>query len=286
MSDFPARLGAVAPSGLGEARIQAHYAVQWLSRAARANLPAADDDSHSNLGWDGSTGGLVCHDLVSPDDETVRVGLDIGSMRLFISGNYGKSAELLLAGHGDIEAGAWLDGELHGFGLEAAGPVKLPYELEDHALGQGAGYTVASHAGEFEELAAWFAAAADALDNVRATLGYLSPGPSALRCWPHHFDIATYLALEEGDPETARGIGIGMSPGDEAYQEPYFYINPWPHLAKRKLPDLPAPGHWHKDGFVGAVATASEVLTLDDHRDGLIAFIAGAVETGRRKLGV
>jgi hypothetical protein len=286
MKQNSTKLGAVAPTQLKEARIQAHYGVQWVSRAARANLATADDDSHSNLGWDADRRALICHGLVTPDDETVHVGLDIAGMRLFLAGSNGVSDELMLNGHGNIEAGEWLDGQLHRFGLQPAGAVELPYGLDDHALGQGAGYTAGSHAAELAELAAWFALAADALETVRATLGHLSPAPSPVRCWPHHFDIATLLSLEEGDAETARAIGIGMSPGDDGYVEPYVYINPWPHLAPQDLPELPPPGHWHIEGFVGAVATATEILTLDNHRDGLIAFIAGATEAGRRNLGI
>ncbi len=285
MTDFPAELGSVTPTLLTDARRQAHYAVQWVSRAARANLPSRDDDSHSNLGWEAARGALVSHDLAGPGGP-VRVGLAMGGMVLHVDCQGDGAGELPLDGHSDIEAGAWLDERLGLCGLQPAGLVALPYDLENHALGQGAGFTVGSHAREFAELAAWFATAADILETVRATLGHISPGPGPVRCWPHHFDIATLLSLEEGDPETARAIGIGMSPGDGTYEEPYFYINPWPHLAPDDLPDLPPPGHWHTEGFVGAVATASEALTLAERRNGLVAFVAGAVEAGRQKFGL
>ena len=285
MTEFRTGLAEVAPTALAEARLQAHYAVQWVTRAARANLPAEDDDSHSNLGWDAARGALVSHHMAGSDGP-VRVGLEIAGMVLHADCKSAGSGELPLNGHSNIEAGAWLDERLNICGLQPAGQVRLPYDLEDHALGQGAGFTVGAHTGEFAELAAWFDAAADVLETVRATLGHISPGPSPVRCWPHHFDIATLLSLEAGDPETARSIGIGMSPGDGTYGEPYFYINPWPHLAADDLPELPPPGHWHTEGFVGAVATGTEVLTLTDRRDGLVAFVAGAVEAGRRKLGL
>ena len=50
MSDMKWReLGALAC-----ARDAAHCGSQWPSRAARAAIPAAEDYSHSNLGWDGA----------------------------------------------------------------------------------------------------------------------------------------------------------------------------------------------------------------------------------------
>ena len=44
---------------LSEARLQAHYAVQWLGRAARAYVRPLPDDEHTNLGWDASLGGFT-----------------------------------------------------------------------------------------------------------------------------------------------------------------------------------------------------------------------------------
>ena len=58
-------------------------------------------------------------------------------------------------------------------------------------------------------------------------------------CWPHHFDIATLVKLEDGQPANARSIGVGVSPGDEYYAQPYVYVSPWPRFDAGKLPDLP-----------------------------------------------
>ena len=54
-----------------EARLHAHYAAQWLARAARAYILPQLDDSHTNLGWDRMLGGFVTHPL--PDG--MRLGL-------------------------------------------------------------------------------------------------------------------------------------------------------------------------------------------------------------------
>jgi hypothetical protein len=48
---------------LSEARLQAHHAVQWLGRAARAYVPPQPDDGHTNLGWDAALGGFTTHPL-------------------------------------------------------------------------------------------------------------------------------------------------------------------------------------------------------------------------------
>jgi hypothetical protein len=48
---------------------------------------------------------------------------------------------------------------------------------------------------------------------------------------------------------------------------------------------LLAPGHWHTEGFVGAIATAEEVLSLDGIAARLPVFISGAFALGREILG-
>jgi hypothetical protein len=44
-------LAALEPRRLREARLFAHFAAQWLARAARTYVAPKSDDSHTNLGW-------------------------------------------------------------------------------------------------------------------------------------------------------------------------------------------------------------------------------------------
>ena len=79
-----------------------------------------------------------------------------------------------------------------------------------------------------------------------------------VRCWPHHFDLATLITL---DAEAGKTIGVGLSPGDGYYDEPYFYVTPWPYpdTGTISLPQLPGGGKWHTHEWVGAVLTASDL---------------------------
>ena len=49
--------------------------------------------------------------------------------------------------------------------------------------------------------------------------------------------------------------------GDDQYEQPYFYVKPWPHVSADALPTLPPVAHWHTDGFVGAIATAERAVS-------------------------
>ena len=279
-----AKLRALTPSSLARARALVHRAVQLLTMAARANLAAVADDSHSNLGWIGENGQFRSQ-LISNHNAEYFIGLSVAPLRLSVTKNQAETSTLDLDGVSYVDASTWLDQRLGEAGLEAASKIKLPYELPADVADINL-FAVDGQSDALAALAAWFDLADELLSSFAAEKSALMPGPSPVRCWPHHFDIATYVGLESGDFETARGIGVGMSPGDETYGQPYFYINPWPHLDAKNLPQLFAPGHWHTEGFVGAIATGEEVLSLDDIGPDMSVFINGAFAIGREKLGV
>lgn len=279
------------PVALAPARDLAHRAVQLLTKAARANLPAAPDDSHSNIGWDPGLDGFISHPLPAAEGP-VTVGFALAAFTLSVTQG-GQTQSLSLAGQTDRQAIAWLDAQLTGASLNPAAPVALPYDLPAGAA-RAETYTIAGMDSALGALAGWYGLAERVLIAFADRHAALEPGPSAVRCWPHHFDLATYVSLEDGDFETARGIGVGLSPGDETYAQPYLYVNPWPHLAAAGLPAAPAPGHWHTDGFVGAIATADAILktdhpadtSADTPADMAAQFIEQAFAIGRERLGV
>ena len=278
------RLGGVPPDALVDARNLAHHAAQWVTKAARANLKAVPDDSHSSLEWDAELAALLSQPLAAKQGG-LRIGLDVAGLALTIVRGSGVTGTLVLDGKSNAEAGAWLDAALREAGLAPASGVKLPYEIPDHPVANGARYGARAEAAALQELARWFGAAADALGEVSARLRDVRPGASPLLCWPHHFDIAMVVQLEAGHAESARSIGIGLSPGDESYAQPYWYVSPWPKLDAAALPQAPVPGHWHTQGFFAAVATGADTLKLKERRRELLAFIIQAVEIGRARLG-
>src|SRR6476659_8370621 len=77
------QLGKIDPKALWEARLQAHHAVQWVARAANANIMPMPSDTHLNLGWDPTQGALVSHELRGRS-ETRRIGLAVATMTLVV----------------------------------------------------------------------------------------------------------------------------------------------------------------------------------------------------------
>ena len=70
-------LGKIDPKALWEARLQAHHAIQWVARAACANIMPMPGDTQSNFGWDRDHGALVSHELRGRSD-TKKYQLSIG----------------------------------------------------------------------------------------------------------------------------------------------------------------------------------------------------------------
>jgi hypothetical protein len=256
-----------APGALTGAREVAHCAVQWATKAARANLPAAPDDSHSALSWDAGMGALESASL----PWGTRVGVQLGLLELIVTQD-GKAETLALDGCTTGTVNDWLDLKLAARGLKPASAAKLPYEVAHRPLKNDPGLAA---------LAGWFAAAAEVLEEVRAKTASIRPGPGPVRCWPHHFDIAVLVSFDAGGGESARSIGIGVSPGDQYYPQPYAYVSPYPAPRNPKLPALPPAGHWHTRDFFAAVATGEALLAERDPRAALLAVIDSAFEAGR-----
>ena len=99
--------------------------------------------------------------------------------------------------------------------------------------------------------------------------------------WPHHFDLATLISLQG---ETT--VGVGFSPGDGSYPEPYWYVSPWPYPENTPEWPLESGGRWHTQGFTAAVLTGSDALQSADQEEAAEAFLRSAIAGSRRLLGV
>jgi len=276
------QIRSAAPTALTAPRFMTHKAAQLVSMAARVNLDAKDDDSHANLGWHRGFNGFLSHPI-GEGENTVEVGLILDRFEVAIFRGAERLASLSLEGVAVGDADAWLDAELEKLALKPVSGQSPPYEMPAEADAVET-YSMADRSESLAALSAWFSLSAAILAEFAGRNSDLSPGP--VRCWAHHYDLATEVHFEGVGTAKAATIGIGFSPGDEHYDEPYFYISPWSEIDVKDLPDPAVTGHWHTDGFVGIVATATEALSLGDIRRDLPAFIEGAFRMCREKLGV
>src|SRR5262249_24587638 len=109
---------------LTQAQLAAHYAAQWLARAARAYIEPKANDSHTNLGWDWALGGLTTHPL--PDGS--RLALRIANLTLLLLGP--DASELSLKDRSDADIRTWLGRRFNKKGLDSFLLDKpLPYDM-------------------------------------------------------------------------------------------------------------------------------------------------------------
>ncbi len=161
-------LRGVDAAQLREARLQAHDAVQWLARLARAAVPPQADDSHTNLGWDDGLDGFTTHPL----NDGARLGLRLNDLTLIALGGepVQPPRSFPLIGRSDAEARDWIGLAFRSSGLD---PRLLdapsPYEMPAHGAAQRR-----NDDGEaLSALAAWFANGRTAIEKVRqAMLGH------------------------------------------------------------------------------------------------------------------
>lgn len=236
-------------SQLIASRMQLHYAVQLMAATAMGSQDPQPDGSHVAFDWDPKLSGFVGSKL---SHQSIRVGLDPLTLTSWILGGEDrKLATLELSGHSLATALEWHRQQLTELGLntETMELLRYPDDFVEPALDFI--FEGSHHPQERQILVNYFSWTRPLLANLAATAG------SPIHTWPHHFDMATLINLNGSDAD-APTIGIGLSPGDQTYPQPYWYVSPWPYPPVTRLASL-SLGSWHTEGWVGAVLRADEV---------------------------
>lgn len=234
---------------LRHARLQLHYAAQFATALGISYLPAKPDDSHTNLGWNPSHEALESREVI---DGALRLQVAVrpADLTLLVLLDGAVTEPIPLHGISIQQAESALRSALTAAGLDGRRlTLRRHYELPPNRLATGATFD-ASHNEALAELSSWYANAAVVLEEYRSRTG-----GSEIRCWPHHFDIATLVEFGPGVSS-----GAGMLPGDAMYPEPYFYVNAYPAPAG-DLEELPLKGggRWNREDWFGAILTGSRL---------------------------
>jgi hypothetical protein len=216
-------VGAADPRRLGEARRQAHSAAQWLARLAHSYMAPQPDARHTLLRWDPQRMGLVTQEFLPALTAELRIP---GLALQFKQDGRPVPHVMQVDDRTPAEVEAWVLVELLHRGLDRDRFSKsLPYQMPDLITGDAVGYVAAPLAAELDELAAWFANAAEILAAI-ASEAPSAPAPSDLApwCWPELFHLAVLLPLHSHDPSRAPMLRAGFSVGDGGGDQPYFYV--------------------------------------------------------------
>ncbi len=250
-------LGQVPLEEVREARKQAHNAVQWLARYARCFLLAVPDDSHTALLWNPFHGSLNTAPIEVRNNQVI-FSFDFFTLAIQAKTSLGSILfEIPINGLTNPEVEKKFREILSKFGFPLSlFETELPYSLGPWEMADEERYEIRHFRKGAVELSKYFTNA----QNLIRAVGQKRRQTFECFCWPHHFDLATFIVVEENDdPEKAKSVGFGLSPGDETYEDPYFYITPWPYPEDPEKTKLPAPVFWHTKGFVAGIVTADGI---------------------------
>lgn len=276
-------MGSVPFEVLADVRREMHWAAQAIDTVGRTLAEPEPNFEHVALRWREDLGALSTAPV---QGRSAALVLATAEVAILASGDRGEGGgiedRMPLSGRTLLEVVSWVRSH-----FEAAGETKpewkpLRDDLAASPVAEGAPFQAAGQA--HRDLAGWVRNAAELFERLAAE----ETGAARVLCWPHHFDLATFVNL---DPEKAqyegRSINIGLSLGDEIYPQPYYYLVPYPTPVAEGLPPLPEPGGWRTDGWVGAVLTGEHVTAVAAERQGdlLERFVRSALGESKRLLG-
>ena len=233
-------------------RKQLHQAVQLPSAFARNILPKDPSDASASLSWSPKIGGLKSN---STKDGNIGVALVVADFELIILQGDRRLAALNLHNRSVHEGLQWLKSEVSSLGLPGENiNLELPYEIEvyDYTM------RLSKDEGALKTLASMFSDA----DQLFKEIEQREKHAEQVRCWPHHFDLATLLPQKfDAAGELLQSVGVGMSPGDDATPEPYIYVNIWPNVDYDQLANHALEqGYWNESDWSGAVLKYSDFV--------------------------
>jgi hypothetical protein len=262
---------------LNDARLQLHHALQFGTALGIGYLDARPDDSHTNHGWDRAMEAHVSRSVSGPRGD-VAIAIRPRDLTALVLLNGNVLVSIPLDGLTISAATERITAALATAGLDPTRyTLRRHFEIPPHHVGEGGSFDPSDSAA-FGQLTAWYANAAFALTRLAAD----NPGAAEVRTWPHHFDIATLVAAGPG-----KSNGVGLSPGDDYYDEPYFYVNVYPAPSEDRLvATLDGGGGWHTRDWVGAVLPGSRLSTdVTAQSQQVRDFLDSALSAGRSLLG-
>ncbi len=251
----------IAPEQLEPTRVLLHYAIQLVAVLGNSLAEWQADASHASLEWQPEA--QTFRGALIQAKQPLRGVLEPVTLRLTLLDVSDRPfAVWSLQGKTLSEGMEWLQTILAQRGAKVEKLQRIDYrgDFPESAIATGAPF-VASSSLELQTLTAYFANTYFLLQDLIASV----PAASPIRIWPHHFDMATLITVAQPENDTPRTIGLGLSPGDRDYNEPYWYAAPWPYPADvSALEPLPGQGHWHTQGWVGAVLPASQLTSTPE----------------------
>lgn len=267
-------LKPVDPETLQFYREQFHQAVQNVSAVGRKFLPKIDHDQNAVLYW--------VPDYWRMAGKWVEGSIQFRSSISFVDlcvhlvdNNIKDMATTEISNKTHNQIMIWLEEQISNLGLKSVDlSMTLPYDLPEYPTQKGEKFAP-MEVDEAKQLGLYYHNSYVVLNKL--TRNYKQVGQPKI--WPHHFDQAiAILVKDSGDPETSTYINAGMSPGDEFYDRPYFYVSSWPYPDEAMLKPFDELGIWRCDEWVGAVLLCDELWEKQNQEELVRSFYTHGIE--------
>ncbi|PZU97751.1 MAG: hypothetical protein DCE90_06640 [Pseudanabaena sp.] len=283
MSEF-----TIDRESLQKDRIQLHYAIKPLASVSALLREVVPDFSHTALQWDDELG-FVTQSLTSSHlSQPFSIALNPNSLALSLVVDRKKQESFELRDRYLSEAYDWLRKVLNELGIPAEILAPLTY-FPVNSTGEISGGGRFTSQKLTSNLPDYYAIASKLLQDISLQ----EPEASPVHIWAHHFDIATLISFASDQESQTDGsksgegksIGVGLSPGDHNYDQPYWYVTSYPYPEdKTNLPKLAGSGFWHTDEWVGAVLTTSQFGEPKSSSAEIRAFLDSAIAACKKIL--
>ena len=274
-------IGETDPEELVDSSLELHWAVQYIAAMGQTFAAERSDDSHRAMTWDAQRRLFVGVPMAGA--YPFRVALRPEDMTLLLIDRLSETlGSFPLAGKSRQEGFEWLSLGMATYRGGSPPRITHPdWTMPDHAVRADEAFSTTND-DDRRVLAALYGTSADLMEEMFAD----RDGASTIRCWPHHFDIATLITLNESDSgEAKKTVGIGMAPSGGGYDSWYWYVTPWPYPDESKLSELQR-GEWQTIGWTGAVLTGEAIAQLPaaERESAVRGFLEEAVAAATRAL--
>lgn len=247
---------------ISKVRDQFHVAIQNVAAVGRRFLGETKMDENATLFWVPGFSRLAGHWVEGRI--RFRSSLSFNDFNIYlVDDRVNTISNFAINGATHRQIMLWLEEQIGNLGLSASLlTLKSPYKIKEYPQLNGASFNLNDEAA-IGELGKYYHNTFLVLRDLKMRLEL----KEEIQIWPHHFDAAIRIVLKDsGDPETNTSITLGMMPGDERINAPYFYVSTWPHVHTSKMKPFEEPGNWIEDDWTGAILKDVELKEADNQR--------------------
>ncbi len=229
-----------------------HIAAQYLAAVNISFIERELDDSHTNLGWDKYNRRLTTHMFGSKRNQ-LGLKFDTGHMEWMEDGTIVAVHDLQHFTH--AENLNWIEMQVKHSNVSTPFKYEFHYELPYDPINENHVFKFNSDA--TKDIIERLNTAQDVFENLLKKNGFRS----AVRIWPHHFDLGLYTQM---DAFKGLFLGAGLAIPDTLESDMYFYASGWRGGKSIPTGDLGmlTYGQWRKD-WDGATLNSTDISTQE-----------------------